>query len=111
MAVLREALVSDFKRRLREHIARILVQKGMPVSLPELQADIDAGLAQCSQFGMHRQCDIARLFEIVCTSLGGFNRGPLPKDVLNILWAYRVDPELKLRRLQEWTESHPQELC
>jgi hypothetical protein len=52
--------------------------------------------------------DVARLARIFCTRLGGFDAlGSLPKDALNILYAYGVDPSEKLRAFEDWIEANP----
>lgn len=109
MAALRQDIVDRFKFRLEQHLASFLDSKDIRISAEALRKEIDTGLAQRDQFGLDRQCDIARLFEIVCGSRHTFTAG-LPKDAMNILWAYRVDPELKLTRLADWAEAAGKEV-
>jgi hypothetical protein len=109
MAVFEQYVEEQFKQRLGDHLGPFLAEKGIVIGAEALRAEIDRGLAQCGEFGLDRQCDIARYFEIVCGSAGGFTAGPLPKDALNILYAYRVDPELKLGRLQAWADRRREE--
>jgi hypothetical protein len=104
MAALQQDIIDRFKLRLYQYLMTFLASKGNQISPQALRKEIDTGMVQRHEFGMDRQCDVARLFEIVCGSGHSFAAG-LPKDALNILWAYRVDPELKLTRLAEWAES------
>jgi hypothetical protein len=94
-----------FKRQLAQHLAVFLPQKRVAFDPDDIALQIDRGLALCPQFGLDLQADIARCFEIVCGSAGGFTTQPLPKEALNILYAYRVDPTLKLDRLQAWADT------
>jgi hypothetical protein len=94
-----------FKQKLAQHLAVFLPQKGVAFDPQEIAAQVDRGLALCPQFGLDLQTDIARCFEIVCGSAGGFTTQSLPKEALNILYAYRVDPMLKLDRLQAWADA------
>lgn len=104
MAVFEQAAAERFKERLARHLAVFLPQHGVELSGDALRDQIERGLAACAEFGLDRQCDIARCFEIVCGLAGGFTAEPLPKEAQNILYAYRVDPELKLDRLQAWAD-------
>src|SRR2546427_202510 len=109
MAALQQDIVDRFKLRLYQHLLAFLDSKGVPISPQALRKEIDTGLGQRHEFGIDRQCDIAQLFEIVCGARHSFTAG-LPKGALNILWGYRIDPELKLTRLAAWAESGGKEI-
>jgi hypothetical protein len=109
MAVFSRSVEEAFKAKLALHLEAFLEAKGVHVAGEALRAQIDRGLAQCNDFGLERQCDVARMFEIVCGSLGGFTDGSPSKDALNILYGYRVDSELKLRRLQALANAQSKE--
>jgi hypothetical protein len=108
MAAFQQDDIDRFKFRLQQHLITFLPSKGVHLTEQILHKEIDTGMSQIGQFGLNRECDVARLFELVYGSGHTFGAG-LPKDAMNILWAYRVDPLLKLTRLQAWVESLPRE--
>lgn len=94
-----------FQIKLARHLEAFLPTRGVLLPAEEIRKQIERGMGQCEDFGMELQSDVARLFEIVCGSMGGFTGAPLPVDALRILYAYKMDPELKLQRLQAWAEA------
>lgn len=105
MRAFERAAEERFEQALVTHLAGFLPPRGVTVDLVDLAEQVQRGVALCPRFHLERQFDIARLFEIVCGSLGGFRSESLPIDALNILYTYRLDPALKLDRLQAWAEK------
>lgn len=105
MKALEHTVRQSFEDKLAVHLAGYLGEKGSHPGPEYIQDQIQRGLALCDDFGLERQCDIARYLEIVLGSIGGFTAKPLPKDAMNILYTYRMDPELKLKRLADWAEK------
>ena len=105
MAVFERNAEVLFRDKLKRHLAWFLAQRGIEIEADPLGEQVARGMTQCVAFGLDRECDIARFFEIVCGSVGGFTAQPLPKEAQNILYAYRVDPAMKLARLQAWAEK------
>ena len=102
MAEFAKSAERHFKERLERHLISFLPERGVVFSQEEIKEQVERGVTQCLKLGLERQCDIARCLEIICGLAGGFNAGPLPREALRILYAYRVDPVLKLDRLQAW---------
>lgn len=105
MAAFARYAEQQFKDRLEVHLTSFLRNKGIQIGGDDLREQIGRGLKLCPEFGLNLQSDIARFFEIVCGSAGGFTTQPLPKEAQNILYGYRVAPTLKLDRLRDWAEQ------
>jgi len=99
----------QFRDRLERHLTSFLAKQGIQIGVDDLREQIGRGMKFCPEFGLHLQSDIARYFEIVCGSAGGFTTQPLPREAQNILYAYRVAPTLKLDRLRAWAEQRREE--
>jgi hypothetical protein len=106
MRVFEQSVQDQFKQRLKQHLAQFLPARGVALEEAGLREQVERGVAECVRLGFERECDIARCLEIICGSAGGFTDGPLPREALKILYAYRVDPSLKLDRLQAWAEGN-----
>lgn len=91
-----------FEDKLAGHLEAYLGAKGLRPGPEYIRDQIRRGLALCDDFGLDRQCDVARYFEIALGAAGGFTEEPLPKDAMHILYGYRVDPELKLKQFEAW---------
>ena len=105
MRAFERAAEERFEQSLAEHLAQFLPSQGVLMDRNDIAEQVQRGIALCPRFQLERQFDIARLFEIVCGSLGGFRPESLPTEALNILYTYRLDPALKLDRLQAWAEK------
>lgn len=107
MKMLEQSVYQAFEDKLAIHLDAFLAAKGLKHGPDEIRDQIRRGMKYLDDFGLEFQCDIARYFEIVLGSGGRFADEPLPlpKDALNILYGYRVDPELKLNRLEAWAST------
>jgi hypothetical protein len=106
MDVFHRMMEEDFQRRvrlrIREAIPEIVMDDG------QLEANAASAIRQARECGFMREVDIVRFVEILFLYFGGVPKAGLPKPVLPVLYSYRTDPELKLRRFEEWCRScHP----
>jgi hypothetical protein len=111
MLVIREAQFAtfraqredDFRKRLRQYLKRALPEGRFTDS--ELDGHVRAGVDQALDCGLAREADAAQFVEAICVHLDGFPAEGLPKQVLPGLYAYGVDPKLKLERFMEWCKT------
>jgi hypothetical protein len=102
MKALREEAFQSFRRRIYEHLATL---SGNDWTSDRIWQEADAAIAQAREFHLSREVDVARLAELYCMHLDGFRGALLPKEVLNLLYAFGVDPEDKLRAFGEWIQG------
>lgn len=100
MQSFQEAARQRFEQRLEAHLHQVL---GIPI--PELKPQLPKVIASASEYGMARECDVARYSELIYRHDKGGSVQKLPKEALNILLAYGVEPEEKLNRLEKWVSS------
>jgi len=98
---LRRHAIVDFQKQLRGRVAELAPN----FTAEQVEAQVARGMALAAEFHLSREIDVARFVEIVLVHLGGFKEQPLPKPALSILYGYKVDPEVKLRRFREWCEE------
>lgn len=103
MKVLREVALQSFRQRLYEHLAGVL--SGDYWISRRIWREVDAAIARAREFHLTREVDVARLAELYCTRLGGFRGTLLPMEILNVLYAFGVNPEDKLRAFAEWIQG------
>jgi hypothetical protein len=105
MEAFREAAFEGFRCRLALHLAEVFRERGQYPDEWALNANVDRALQHCPEFFLSRERDVAAYAEIACRHLGGVPEMPLPKEALNILYSYRVDPEIRLKRFEEWAKG------
>lgn len=98
MKVLARSVRIQFERRLCSHLEQT-------AGIPRARLDVEIPLAieTAFEFGITRECDVARFCELMYRLAGEVAPGRLPKSALNILLAHGVDSPEKLRRLEEWS--------
>ncbi len=92
----RQLRIRQFKERLAAHLANVT---------PECFRDdcfdrqIDSFIALAADSGFASEKHVAALAEFVLRSSGAFDIEALPISWQNVIFAYKVDPLLKLNRL------------
>jgi hypothetical protein len=91
MTMLEKARTDSFRDQLLQQLAP-----------RERRAEaVSYALASADRFGLRRECDVARLAELLCAS-GDSPESGLPREALSILCTYGLAPEEKLSRFARW---------
>ena len=101
MAVFRNRLEGDFRRRLFERLKQV-----RDVSLPTLTDDrlsdqMERGLRSGRRF-FSRERDLARYLEIVLTLMGGWSGDDHPQPAIDLLTSGAVPGQRRLDHLEIW---------
>lgn len=91
---------ADFERRLCLHLNRTA---GIPPA--RLETEVPAAIDSAAEFEITAERDVARYCELLYQIQGQPQPSELPKPALNILLANGVQPEVKLDRLQAWSQT------
>ena len=97
---LSRAARADFERRLCLHLNRTA-----GVSPARLETEVPAAIDSAADFDITAERDVARYCELLYQIQGKPRASELPKPALNILLAYGVPPEVKLDRLEAWSQT------
>jgi hypothetical protein len=105
MEVFRKQRLAEFEEKLERHLAEFAA--GAPPAAFLLR--IRKGVGYASAFGLERESDIARFLTTAFRRGCGFPDVPLPDEALAVLYAYGMDPVVKLDRFDAWCRTENQE--
>ncbi len=104
MGAFQRHLEENFQRRLRHRLQRVL-PGGPRLAMRELDEQIRVAIDQAMDCGLSKEADVALFVETVFTHLEDFPERGLPKEIRPALYAYGVDPSLKVDRFIHWCKS------
>ena len=101
MAVFRNQLEGDFRRRLFERLKQVR-DDGLPALTDDrLSEQMERGLRSGRRF-FSTERDLARYLEIVLTRLGGWNGDDHPQPAIDLLASLAVPGQRRLDHLEIW---------
>jgi hypothetical protein len=106
MRVFDRLMEERFRLKLRQRLCDLAAQGGFATGEEELSVYMEWAVQSANQFGLRRECDVARYAETLWLSRRETYRN-LPRPALNILRAFRAEPSAKLDTLENWLARHP----
>jgi hypothetical protein len=104
IAVFEKQRLEDFTHRLRLGLAEACAAAGQAPAAGWIGRQVNSGVALAREWGLTRECDVARLVLLVCVRCGGFDAA-LPRPLEILARAQGVDPEVRLRNMEDWISA------
>lgn len=110
MKVFQTYLEESFRRRLRDRLQAVLPDPAR-FAAPGFEQQIRTAIDQAVDCGITKEAQIANFVEAVFIHLSGFPENGLPKETLPALYAYGVDPAVKIDRFIDWCKERTAEVA
>lgn len=101
MEALRQVASGRFLHRLSQHL-----EISCSIDRGRLKRELPKAIQAAAELRITRECDVVRYCEITYGNLDSYTVDSLPPEAQNIVFAYGVDAEQRLGRLERWISEH-----